>query len=61
MEMLKDKENATEMYSQIKSEIESAMSYLRKKREEDPYRSILQRTIYQATWGSERQVPTFEP
>ncbi|RWR94109.1 acyltransferase-like protein, chloroplastic [Cinnamomum micranthum f. kanehirae] len=61
MEMLKDRENATEVYSQIKSEIESAMSYLRKKREEDPYRSILQRTIYQATWGSDRPVPTFEP
>ncbi|XXG84147.1 hypothetical protein AAC387_Pa10g1730 [Persea americana] len=61
MEMLKDRENATEVYSQIKSEVESAISYLRKKREEDPYRSFLQRTIYQATWGSERQVPTFEP
>lgn len=61
MEELKDRQNANEVYLQIKSEVEGIMSYLRKKREEDPYRGILQRTIYQATWGFKRQVPTFEP
>ncbi|XXG79310.1 hypothetical protein AAC387_Pa09g0411 [Persea americana] len=60
-QMLKDRQNASELYLQIKSEVESIISYLRKKREEDPYRGILQRAIYQATWGSKHPVPTFEP
>lgn len=60
MEMLRDRENANELYMQVKSEVEGALSYLIKKRETDPYRSILLRSIYQASWGSEHQVPTFE-
>eukprot|EP00268_Persea_americana_P053044 TRINITY_DN5981_c1_g2_i5.p1 TRINITY_DN5981_c1_g2~~TRINITY_DN5981_c1_g2_i5.p1 ORF type:complete len:686 (+),score=119.88 TRINITY_DN5981_c1_g2_i5:141-2198(+) len=60
-QMLKDRQNASELYLQIKSQVESIISYLRKKREEDPYRGILQRAIYQATWGSKHPVPTFEP
>ncbi|XP_077218489.1 phytyl ester synthase 1, chloroplastic-like isoform X2 [Tasmannia lanceolata] len=59
--LLRDRESANEAYLQIKSEVERILSYLRKKREEDPYRGILQRTLYQATWGSKNEVPTFEP
>ncbi|XP_077240548.1 phytyl ester synthase 1, chloroplastic-like isoform X2 [Tasmannia lanceolata] len=58
---LRDRENANEVYLQIKSEVESILSYLKKKREEDPYRGILQRIVYQATRGSTDEVPTFEP
>ncbi|XP_058076256.1 phytyl ester synthase 1, chloroplastic [Magnolia sinica] len=61
VEALKDREKANEVYMQIKSEVEGIISYLKRKREEDPYRGILQRTIYQATWGSTDQVPTFDP
>ncbi|RWR94688.1 Diacylglycerol acyltransferase [Cinnamomum micranthum f. kanehirae] len=61
VQLLKDRQNASELYLQIKSQVESIISYLRKKREEDPYRGILQRAIYQATWGSNYPVPTFEP
>lgn len=60
MEILKDRHRATEVYLQIKSEVEGIISYLRKKREEDPYRSIIQRTIYKVAWESKRQIPTFE-
>lgn len=47
-------------YRQIKSEVEGIMAYLKKKREEDPYRSIIQRALFQATYGPSSQIPTFE-
>lgn len=60
-EVLKDKETAKELYSQIKSNVESSITYLLKKREEDPYRGIIDRTIYRAVYAPIDQVPTFEP
>jgi hypothetical protein len=59
--VLRDRKSANEVYLHIKSEVEDALSYLKQKREEDPYRSISQRAVYQATWGVSAQVPTFEP
>ncbi|XP_047054714.1 phytyl ester synthase 1, chloroplastic-like isoform X3 [Lolium rigidum] len=59
--VLKDRENANQVYLQIKSEVESVVSYLKRKRNEDPYRSITRRRFYEATWGPSAQVPTFEP
>ncbi|XP_006855419.2 acyltransferase-like protein At1g54570, chloroplastic isoform X2 [Amborella trichopoda] len=56
----RDKEEAHKLYLYLKSEVENIMSYLRKKREEDPYRSLLPRALYQATWGFTKEVPTFE-
>lgn len=60
-EMLKDKEKASELYMEIKSQVEGSMSYLLKKREEDPYRSLLDRAIYRAFHAPVDRVPTFEP
>ena len=57
-DFLKDKENANQVYLHVKSEVESCMAYLLKKREEDPYRNIVDRTVYRATYGGE--VPTFK-
>ncbi|XP_068661517.1 phytyl ester synthase 1, chloroplastic-like [Aristolochia californica] len=59
--VLKDKETINTVYLQIKSEVEKSLTYLLQKREEDPYRSILQRSIYQATNGFTNEVPTFDP
>ncbi|WVZ71155.1 hypothetical protein U9M48_019774 [Paspalum notatum var. saurae] len=59
--LVRDRKRANEVYLRIKSEVEEIMSYLKRKREEDPYRSIAQRALYQATWGISAQVPTFEP
>ncbi|XP_020186677.1 phytyl ester synthase 1, chloroplastic [Aegilops tauschii subsp. strangulata] len=59
--VLTDRESANEVYLHIKSEVEDAMAYLQRKREEDPYRSIAQRAVYQATQGVSARVPTFEP
>ncbi|WJX80201.1 mRNA-binding ribosome synthesis protein [Trifolium repens] len=60
--IVKDKENANQLYLQIKSEVEQNLDYLIKKREEDPYRNIIGRKIYQALYPSETdQTPTFKP
>ncbi|XP_062210624.1 phytyl ester synthase 1, chloroplastic-like isoform X2 [Phragmites australis] len=59
--VVRDRKSANEVYLRIKSEVEDIMSYLKTKREDDPYRSIAQRALYQATWGVSAQVPTFEP
>lgn len=60
--ILKDKENANQLYLQIKSQVESNLDYLIKKREEDPYRNLIDRKIYQTFYPSENdQTPTFNP
>ncbi|XP_037435173.1 acyltransferase-like protein At1g54570, chloroplastic [Triticum dicoccoides] len=58
---LRDKEKAQHLYLHVKSEVESCIEYLKEKREEDPYRSILPRLLYQATHGSDAEIPTFKP
>ncbi|KAL6601776.1 hypothetical protein ACP70R_044996 [Stipagrostis hirtigluma subsp. patula] len=58
---LRDKEKAQRLYLQVKSEVENCINYLKEKREEDPYRSILPRLLYQAVHGPNAEVPTFEP
>lgn len=57
---LRSREKAHELYLEVKSEVERCLAYLKEKRENDPYRSILPRLIYQATNGFESEVPTFE-
>ncbi|KAK8633797.1 hypothetical protein V6N13_014633 [Hibiscus sabdariffa] len=60
-DLLKNREEAKELYLQVKSEVEQCIDYLLKKREEDPYRSIIDRTIYGALYSSADQAPTFKP
>ena len=57
--ILENRENASKLYFQTKADIENIMAYLKKKREEDPYRSIMQRALYQFSRGPQ-EVPTFE-
>lgn len=59
--VLKDRNSTNKVYMNIKSEVENTIAYLRRKREEDPYRTIAKRALYEATWGVSTQVPTFEP
>ncbi|KAG0579788.1 hypothetical protein KC19_4G123400 [Ceratodon purpureus] len=56
---LNDNEVVEGLYQQVKSEIEAGMSYLLKKREEDPYQDFVPRMLYEKTWG--KQAPTFKP
>ncbi|XP_076922202.1 phytyl ester synthase 1, chloroplastic-like [Bidens hawaiensis] len=59
--MLKDRQNAKELYMEIKSEVEKSMAFLIKKREEDPYRGVVNRVINQPISTPVHQVPTFDP
>ena len=58
-DVLSNRDKANALYLQIKSEVERTMSYLRRKREEDPYRSIVPRIIYEGSWGFKKRAPTF--
>ncbi|GKV40394.1 hypothetical protein SLEP1_g48047 [Rubroshorea leprosula] len=60
-ELLKNKETADKLYSHVKSEIEANIAYLLKKREEDPYKNIVDRTMYRAFYGSFHDIPAFDP
>ncbi|KAG4209322.1 hypothetical protein ERO13_A03G190500v2 [Gossypium hirsutum] len=60
-DLTKNREDANDLYLQVKSEVEQCIDYLLKKREEDPYRSIIDRTIYGALYSSVDQVPAFKP
>ncbi|KAK3039122.1 hypothetical protein RJ639_028868 [Escallonia herrerae] len=57
---LRSRDKAHELYLEVKSEVEKCLAYLKENRESDPYRSIVSRTVYQATHGFESEVPTFE-
>ncbi|CAH9111974.1 unnamed protein product [Cuscuta epithymum] len=59
-EVLKDREKARELYMEIKSEVQNSMTFLLKKREEDPYRSIVDRTAYRALAAPYDQIPSFD-
>ncbi|KAG8648165.1 acyltransferase-like protein At1g54570, chloroplastic isoform X1 [Manihot esculenta] len=60
-ELLKDKNYANELYLQVKSDVEHNIDYLLKKREEDPYRSVIDRTLYHAIYHPRQEVPSFDP
>ncbi|CAL5082273.1 unnamed protein product [Urochloa decumbens] len=60
-EELRDREEAQQLYLQVKFEVESCINYLKEKREKDPYRSILPRLLYHAVHGPNAEIPTFEP
>ncbi|CAI5982976.1 unnamed protein product [Closterium sp. NIES-65] len=59
--LLTDKAAAAELYAHVKGEVEGGLQYLLKKREEDPYNDPVPRLLYEATWGGEKQAPTFKP
>ncbi|KAJ0844094.1 putative diacylglycerol acyltransferase, serine aminopeptidase, S33, alpha/Beta hydrolase [Helianthus annuus] len=57
---LRKRDKAEEAYLQVKCEVEKCLAYLLKRREEDPYRNIITRLMYQATHGGlDSHVPTF--
>ncbi|KAK9819759.1 hypothetical protein WJX72_002051 [[Myrmecia] bisecta] len=54
-----DRSQADEVYRQIRSEVEGGISWLLRERERDPYKDLLPRLLYEASWGNARQAPTF--
>lgn len=45
----------------MQAELEEALRYLLTKRDTDPYREVMPRLAVEASWGWEKQVPTFRP
>lgn len=56
-----DREACHTLYKKVKSEVEDGMGYLLRKRETDPYKNLLPRLAYEASWGFNRKAPSFEP
>ncbi|XP_071730602.1 phytyl ester synthase 1, chloroplastic-like [Rutidosis leptorrhynchoides] len=59
--MSNDRDFLRKLYSQIKCDVEKNVAYLLEKREEDPCRGVVERLAWQAVYGSQDQVPSFEP
>lgn len=58
-EDVKDKEKCDEIYSSVKSSVESGIQLLLQKREEDPYKDFSARVVYEASRGPENPAPFF--
>ncbi|KAI3692046.1 hypothetical protein L6452_31855 [Arctium lappa] len=59
--MLDDEDYLQELYIQIKCDVEKCVSYLLTKREEDPYRGIVERVVWQTNYGDLDHIPSFIP
>lgn len=59
--MLDDKDYLRELYTQIKCDVEKSMDYLLTKREDDPYRGVVERLMWLMNYGSLDQIPSFDP
>lgn len=60
-DLVQNRASANEVYLQAKAEVERCIGYLLKKREEDPFRSIINRLIYRTFYAPLHQVPSFKP
>jgi hypothetical protein len=60
-ELAQDRAGCQALYATIKQEVEDGLGYLLRMREADPYKELLPRLVYEATWGGKRQAPSFEP
>nr|XP_043630906.1 acyltransferase-like protein At1g54570, chloroplastic [Erigeron canadensis] len=58
--MSNDEDYLQELYMKIRSDVENNMDYLLKKREEDPYRNVVDRLVWKLSYGT-YDVPSFEP
>ncbi|CAN0920527.1 Phytyl ester synthase 1, chloroplastic [Linum grandiflorum] len=59
-DILKNKEDAHQLYLQIKSDVEENIAYLLKNREKDPYRSVIDRMVLRALNPTWKEVPAFD-
>lgn len=60
-ELAQDREACQQLYQEVKGRVEGGIGYLLRKRETDPYRDLLPRVAYEASWGWQRRAPSFEP
>ncbi|KAJ9536972.1 hypothetical protein OSB04_029705 [Centaurea solstitialis] len=59
--MLDDEDYLQELYIQIKCDVEKCVAYLLEKREEDPYRGVVERVMWQTNSGDLDHIPSFIP
>ncbi|KAL8238905.1 hypothetical protein R6Q59_015472 [Mikania micrantha] len=59
--MSNDKDFLHELYVHIKCDVEKNIAYLLTKRENDPYRGIVERLVWLIKYGSLDQIPSFDP
>jgi 1-acyl-sn-glycerol-3-phosphate acyltransferase len=55
-----DKDACEALYAEVKAELETSLRYLLEKRDADPWEAALPRAAVEATWGWQRQAPTFK-
>ncbi|GLC37786.1 hypothetical protein PLESTM_000648100 [Pleodorina starrii] len=56
-----DRAAMDELYGRVRSDVERCLGYLLRKREQDPFKELGPRLLYEASWGGRRQAPTFKP
>ena len=56
-----DRVACQELYDRVRQEVEGGLGYLLRMREQDPYKDLLPRMLYEATWGGGRRAPSFDP
>lgn len=59
-EELSEKAAAKELYDDIRNDVEGGIQYLLKKREEDPFKDLSWRLLFEGAWRG-RRAPTFRP
>ena len=59
--MLNDEDYLQELYVQIKCDVEKCVAYLLEKREEDPYRGLVERVMWQTNYDDLDHIPSFIP
>lgn len=58
---LRNRDEAHKFYLDVKKEVEVGIEYLKVRRLDDPYKDIVPRILYTASWGRGKEVPTFQP
>ena len=51
---------SSDFFSQVRSQVEEGIQWLKVGREGDAYKDPLPRFVYEASWGG-KQAPTFKP
>ncbi|KAL4320001.1 hypothetical protein GQ457_18G007620 [Hibiscus cannabinus] len=60
-DLVKNRGGAKQVYLEVKCEVENCIDYLLRKREEDPFRNICNRLMYQTFCSPLHHVPSFKP
>jgi hypothetical protein len=57
--MASDRAATDALYARVRGEVQGGLDYLLVKREDDPYKDLGRRLVYEAARGGAQQAPTF--